>query len=445
MSPQRLTLSTSRVAIFGLAACLSAGLPALSPAAEPNDSVPKLISTTGAKSRDWPTRAALKKAADAGDTKACLQYGDALLRGDGMSKDSVQAIRYLRQAADQGEPNAAFRLGKIYDDGEQAPKDWDKAFGYYTDAAKAGVSEAQYNLGAMYVSARGVPRDYVEGLAWIIVATKNGANADGEKQVRERLVKSNRQQQIAAAEQRASDILKDVSAALSRPSGTAPAPVTQAPARIEIAGSGPGKISLALPSAGMPNLSQTLDDRLRAAREQSPPVSLVTPRQTIKNWPTLIDLRAEADKKIPAALWALGRVYLDGTLVPADPTRALQLFEQAAALGNADAAYQLGEMYSKDTYVPHDDAKVFTYFQQAALGKVRPGFYNLGVCYVNGRGTPKDLTEGFAWLILAKKHDVDPRTEGRVRLQLQENDPSAIPLAEKRAAQLQEELFSPEP
>jgi len=441
MSPKRLTRSQSRVAFIGLAACLFASLPPHALAAEPDDSVPKLISTTSGKSRDWPTRAALKKAADAGDTKACLQYGDALLRGDGMSKDSVQAIRYLRQAADQGEPNAAFRLGKIYDDGEQAPKDWAKAFDYYTDAAKAGVSEAQYNLGAMYVSARGIPRDYVEGLAWLIVATKNGAPADGEKQVRERLKTSNRQQQIAAAEQRASDILKDVAAALARPPDTTPAPTTQAPPRIEITGSGPGKISVALPAASMPNLSQTLEDRRRAAREQSPPVSLVTPRQTIKNWPTLIDLRDEADKKIPAALWALGKVYLDGTLVPTDSTRALRLFEQAAALGNVDAAYQLGEMYSKDTYVPHDDAKVFTYFQQAALGKVRPGFYNLGVCYVNGRGTPKDLTEGLAWLILAKKHEVDPRTEGRIRLQLQENDPRQISLAEKRAAQLQEELF----
>ena len=97
------------------------------------------------------------------------------------------------------------------------------------------------------------------------------------------------------------------------------------------------------------------------------------------------------------------------------------------------------------TYVPHDDAKVFTYFKQAALGQVRPGFYNLGVCYVNGRGTAKDLTEGLAWLILAKKHDVDPRAEDRIRLQLQETDPSKIPLAEKRAEQLQSELFPPEP
>jgi TPR repeat protein len=387
--------------------------------------------------------AELKKAAEAHDPQACVQYGEALLRGDGVTQDIPQAILYLREAGDTGEPNALFRLGKIYDDGELTPKDYPKAFDYYTSAAKAGNAASQYNLGVMYVSAHGVKRDYVEGLAWLIVAEKNGVSNDGEKQVRERLQKNNRQQQISSAEQRAAEILKDITAAV--PGGPSVPPVdkttNQAPNRVEIGGSGPSKINIALPSSPLPDISKDIASRLRTTQEQSPPVNLATPRQTVLSWPSLLTLKDEAAQGRPSAIWALGKIYLDGDLIPADATRAIQLLEQAATAGNADAAYQLGEVYSKDTYVKHDDAKVFTYFQQAARGKVPVGFYNLGTCYVNGRGVAKNLTEGLAWLMLAKKHDVDPRTEIGVRLQLKANDPGKIPLAEERAAQLEQELF----
>jgi len=440
MVANRRPLNGNRRVILCAAVALSVASTALVSA--PGDSAPKLISTTSGKGGDWANTAELKKAAEAHNPKACAQYGDALLRGDGVQKDTAQAMMFLREAADAGEPNAGFRLGKIYDDGELTPKDYPKAFAYYTDSAKAGVSEAQYNLGVMYVSAHGVKRDYVEGLAWLIVATKNGAPPDGEKQVRERLTKTNRQKQIADAEQRAAEILKSPTDTVPGAPGIALSPVAQAPGRIEIAGSGPTKINLAVPSVPLPNINPEVENRLRIAREQSPPVSLVTPRQTILSWPSLVELREEAEKQLPAALWALGKVYFDGDLVPADPKRAIELFGQAAAAGNVDAAYQLGEVYSKDTYVKHDDVKVFSYFQQAARGKVRPALYNLGVCFVNGRGVSKDMVEGFAWLILAKKHDMDPRTEGQIRLQLKENDPGKIPLAEKRAAQLEQELFS---
>ena len=205
--------------------------------------------------------AELKKAAEANDPVACAQYGDALLRGDGVSKDTVQARMYLQLAADRGEPNAAFRLGKIYDDGELAPQDYAKSFTYYSAAAKAGVSEAQYNLGVMYTSARGVKRDYVEGLAWLIVATKNGAPVDGEKQVRERLQKTNRQQQIAAAEKRAEEILKDIAAAApgtnTNPALTSPKPST--PAKVDLGSStAPAKITVAPLAPPWPATGSTL-------------------------------------------------------------------------------------------------------------------------------------------------------------------------------------------
>jgi TPR repeat protein len=414
--------------------------------AAPSDSAPKLLSTSGGKGGGWSNLAELKKAAEAHNPKACALYGDALLRGeDGAQQDIAQAMMFLREAAEAGQANASFRLGKIYDDGEYTSKDYAKALDYYTTAAKAGVSEAQYNLGVMYASGHGVKRDYVEGLAWLIVATKNGAPADGENQVRERLTKSNRQTQITAAEQRATEI----SQAGSETSPAAPATIStnptlvQTPARIEIAGTGAAKINLALPATPPPNISKDIEASLQKTKDDSPPVNLMTPRQTVQHWDSLVVLKDDAAKGTPNALWALGKVYLDGDLVAADASRAIELFEQSAAAGNGDAAYQLGEVYSKENYAKRDDAKAFSSFQQASRSKVPVpcAFYNLGACYVNGRGTDRDLTEGLAWLILAKMHNVDPRSEGRIRAQLKETDPDKIVLAEKRAAQLEQELF----
>jgi hypothetical protein len=244
-------------------------------AAETGDSTPQLLSTKGGKNGiRWSNTAELKKAAEASDPKACAQYGEALLNGDGVTKDTAQAMLYLRLGADSGEPNAAFRLGKIYDDGELTPKDYAKAFDYYSTAAKAGIAEAQYNLGVMYVSAHGVPRDYVEGLAWFIVATKNGAPPDAEKQVRERLQKTKRQQQIAAAEQRAVEILKNPST-VTVPGGEAKRAATpqkpQAPAKIDLDGAtAPAKIVVTPPAAPTPDLGKNVGNELLSIHVQSP-------------------------------------------------------------------------------------------------------------------------------------------------------------------------------
>jgi len=270
MSFNRRHFSGFRGAIFCASAlfAFTSGRSAL--AAEPGNSAPKLISTTGGKKGvRWSTAAELKKAADANDPKACAQYGDMLLRGDEIPQDVAQAMSYLQKAMDGGEPNAAFRLGKIYYDGEFVPKDYAKAFSYYSTAATAGVVEAQYNLGVMYAGAHGMKRDYVEGLAWLIVATKNGAAGDGEKQVREQLQKTNHQKLIPTAEQRAAEILKDPKAAI--PTGdpvVASAPQkTAAPAKIDLGATAPAKITIAPPVAPMPDIGKNLSTSLPASSQ----------------------------------------------------------------------------------------------------------------------------------------------------------------------------------
>jgi len=172
------------------------------------DEKPQLMSRTGGgASNTWESPAALQKDAEAGKPAALAAFGEMLLSGDQVTKDVPRGISMLERAAKEGQASAAFRLGKVYDDGELTQRDAPKALDYYRQAALAGVSEAQYNLGTLYINARGgVKRDLKEGLAWLIVATKHGADGEGEKQIRDRLKNGSRAQIIPAAEARAAEI-----------------------------------------------------------------------------------------------------------------------------------------------------------------------------------------------------------------------------------------------
>lgn len=170
-------------------------------AADKADALPELISTEG-ETPKWKNQRELEAAAAKGDAQACMQVAQQLL--DKTPPDHVGARPWLVKAASGGVANAFFRLGKMHHDGLGVPTDRTKAFEHYLEAAKRGVPEAQYNVGAQLASGRGVRRNFVEGLAWLIVATKSGAAADGEKLLRERL--KSRPADIAAGEKRAAAI-----------------------------------------------------------------------------------------------------------------------------------------------------------------------------------------------------------------------------------------------
>lgn len=195
-------------------------LPLLCVRGEGADSKPELVSRTGGGTT-WSSLAELQKASDSGTPEAQAAFGEMLVTGDQVPKDVTKGVELLAKAATAKQATAAFRLGKLYEDGDGVAPDAGKALEYYLQAARAGVSEAQYNLGAMYVSARdGLKRDYKEGLAWLIVATKHGANGEGEAKVRERLKKTHRDALIAEGEQRAQEIEKEIAAASGQKTDT---------------------------------------------------------------------------------------------------------------------------------------------------------------------------------------------------------------------------------
>ncbi|ATC64013.1 hypothetical protein CMV30_08660 [Nibricoccus aquaticus] len=246
----------------------------LSVARAADDSRPELVSTTGGNN-SWSSVEEMQKAAEAGNPEAGYQLGEMYLNGVQVPVDVAKAVALLERAADAGHANAAFRLGKLNADGEVIPKNLPQAFVRYQAAANAGVAEAQFNLGAMYSSGRGVKRDYVEGLAWLIVATKNGADPAGEKQLRDHLTKAKRTAIIADAEKRALVLSKaggdgkaaagsgEKSAgsspsaptgvpAVTKPDGKVKLDAPPAPGRIQIAPPAPGGLSIPVISPPAP-------------------------------------------------------------------------------------------------------------------------------------------------------------------------------------------------
>lgn len=77
------------------------------------------------------------------DPKAAYDLGLRLLRGDGVTRDSYQAIEWMRKAGDRGLVDAQFALGRIYLMGfEEMGADPGEAEAWLTRAAAKGHKEA---------------------------------------------------------------------------------------------------------------------------------------------------------------------------------------------------------------------------------------------------------------------------------------------------------------
>jgi hypothetical protein len=127
-----------------------------------------------------PNLAETKKRAEAGSAKAQNELGDMYNFGEGVPRDDMEAVRWLRKAADQGHADAQNHLGLMCKIGMGVPKDIAEALRWYRKAAEQGHLDAQNALGSIYQdtgSLNGI-QDYAEALKWHRKAAEQGhANA----------------------------------------------------------------------------------------------------------------------------------------------------------------------------------------------------------------------------------------------------------------------------
>ena len=158
--------------------------------------------------------AELRSKADKGDADAQFKLGLKYATGEGVARDSAEAVKRYRKAADQGNHSAQCNLGLMQAHGEGMDKDPTEAAKWLCKAAEQGYADAQSNLGVRYAKGEGVLKDEIEALAWFNVSSISGL----EMAVKNRDILEQRLGQQAAllAQQRSKEILKQVEANTER-------------------------------------------------------------------------------------------------------------------------------------------------------------------------------------------------------------------------------------
>ena len=76
----------------------------------------------------------LQARAEAGDAEAQFNLAEAYRRGEEVTRDFAEAIKWYRKATEQGHARSANRLGGMYLRGEGVPKDRDEAVRWFKTA-----------------------------------------------------------------------------------------------------------------------------------------------------------------------------------------------------------------------------------------------------------------------------------------------------------------------
>lgn len=98
--------------------------------------------------------------------KVQLDHGIIYFKGDGISQDYVEALKWFQRAADRGDAIAQSYLGVMYGNGLGVQKDFSQEFKWNQKSAEQGYSHAQANLALMYAQGVGTPQNYPEAFKW---------------------------------------------------------------------------------------------------------------------------------------------------------------------------------------------------------------------------------------------------------------------------------------
>ena len=112
-------------------------------------------------------------------------------------------------------------------------------------------------------------------------------------------------------------------------------------------------------------------------------------------------LESAVNQQAVEAMIILGGVYWHRLQ---DPSRAFQLFQQAAQLGEPRAYYHLGIMHTLGAGTPKDAAKALHHLHQAAARGYTGAQFRLGLAYWLGLDHPRDLHKAEHWFAKAAEN-----------------------------------------
>jgi localization factor PodJL len=121
-------------------------------------------------------------AAEQHDPIAEYYLGALYEHGNGVNRDSAEAIRWYQSAAMQGNRKAMHALGIAYAQGEGITKNYSEAAHWFSKAAARGLVNSQFNLAVLYERGLGLRQSLLDAYKWYAVAA-----ASGDQESRKRL------------------------------------------------------------------------------------------------------------------------------------------------------------------------------------------------------------------------------------------------------------------
>ncbi|MDP3668438.1 MAG: tetratricopeptide repeat protein [Telluria sp.] len=280
---------------------------------------------------------------------AAAQYGLSMVNftGQGVPRDSAQALSWLQLAAAQGHMDAQFFLGAIYEEGEGVSKDQVQALRFYRAAAEQGQAKAQVAIARFYMDGKGVDKDAQHALFWYARAMTHG-DTDG-------------MYGVGGAFEYGRGVEQDYAQA---------AHVYRLAAEL---GHPDSQVNLGL-------LYQAGNG---VKRDDSEAVSL---------------FRKAADAGNMYGQSNLAAAYYAGLGVATDYGQALAWYRKASEQGSTVAMNWIGYIYRNGKGVSRDDAQAASWYRKAAEeGSESAPSYNLAVMYENGEGVDKDPAQALVW------------------------------------------------
>jgi len=111
-----------------------------------------------------------------------------------------------------------------------------------------------------------------------------------------------------------------------------------------------------------------------------------------------------ADLGDAGAAYRVGATYMDGQAVYRNYETGIKWLRRAADAGDARAMTDLGSAYDWGFGVEQDRAQAAKWFEQGAIRGNAASQYNLGVLYEDGDGVQQDLVKAYMYYILANQN-----------------------------------------
>lgn len=321
-----------------------------------------------------------QKAAEQGNADAQKALGLCYHKGQGVTQDYKEAMKWFRKAAEQGNADAQNNLGNYYYSGLGVPQNYKEAVEQYQKAANQDNAAAQYGLGNCHYSGLGVPQNYKKAVEQYQKAANQGNSAA--------------QYVLGICYYDGRGVHQDYKEAVKWWQKASEQGHLEAQFKLyECYCNGQGTEKNY--KLGQYWCKRAADQGHSLAQGHCYYFGFEVPqdyKEAVKHF------QKAAEQGNADAQTFLGKCYYDGQGVTKDYKEAVKLFRKAAERGDEYAQHNLGICYKNGRGVPQDYKEAVKLFRKAADQGHVDARKELGFCYRDGKGVAKDMNEAAMWL-----------------------------------------------